>query len=116
MVPIILNRLLYVVWVLVLINGKRHHNSSLVNVNGTFGRGSVGTDLNAIPSAAIKRVEILRDGAAAQYGSDAIAGVINIVLNTSVNELSFNVTSGANFQETLKNKREVLTEKQLIFL
>lgn len=85
--------------VLVLINGKRRHNSSLVNVNGTFGRGSVGTDLNAIPSGAIKRLEVLRDGAAAQYGSDAIAGVINIVLNTSVNELTFNVTSGANFSK-----------------
>jgi iron complex outermembrane receptor protein len=83
--------------VLVLINGKRRHNSSLVNVNGTFGRGSVGTDLNAIPSGAIKRLEVMRDGAAAQYGSDAIAGVINIVLNTSVNELTLNMTTGANF-------------------
>lgn len=83
--------------VLVLINGKRRHTSSLVNVNGTFGRGSVGTDLNAIPSAAIRRVEVLRDGAAAQYGSDAIAGVINIVLNENVNELSVNVTTGAHF-------------------
>ena len=53
--------------VLVLVNGKRRHTSSLVNVNGTFGRGSVGTDLNAIPTAAIERVEVLRDGAAAQY-------------------------------------------------
>ena len=52
--------------VLVLVNGKRRHTSSLVNVNGTFGRGSVGTDLNAIPTAAIERVEVLRDGAAAQ--------------------------------------------------
>ncbi|GJM35929.1 MAG: collagen-binding protein [Saprospiraceae bacterium] len=66
--------------VLVLINGKRRHTTSLVNVNGTFGRGNVGTDMNAIPLAAIERIEILRDGAAAQYGSDAIAGVINIVL------------------------------------
>ncbi|WP_420868328.1 TonB-dependent receptor [Aestuariivivens sediminis] len=85
--------------VLVLINGKRRHNSSLVNVNGTFGRGSVGTDLNAIPAGAIKRLEVLRDGAAAQYGSDAIAGVINIVLNDNVNELSFNVTTAAYFSE-----------------
>ncbi len=85
--------------VLVLINGKRRHTSSLINVNGTFGRGSVGTDLNAIPAAAIKRVEVLRDGAAAQYGSDAIAGVINIVLNTTVNELTATVTSGANFSK-----------------
>lgn len=85
--------------VLVLINGKRRHNSSLVNVNGTFGRGSVGTDLNAIPAAAIQRIEVLRDGAAAQYGSDAIAGVINIVLDKQVNELRFNVTTGANFSK-----------------
>ena len=90
--------------VLVLINGKRRHNSSLVNVNGTFGRGSVGTDLNAIPAASIKRLEVLRDGAAAQYGSDAIAGVINIVLNDNVNELSFNVTTGANFAKNANNQ------------
>jgi iron complex outermembrane receptor protein len=85
--------------VLVLINGKRRHTSSLVNVNGTFGRGSVGTDLNSIPAAAIKRLEVLRDGAAAQYGSDAIAGVINIVLNESVNELNMSVTTGAHFSK-----------------
>ncbi len=66
--------------VLVLINGKRRHTSSLVHVNGSIGRGSTGVDLNAIPPSAIERVEILRDGAAAQYGSDAIAGVINVVL------------------------------------
>ena len=66
--------------VLMLVNGKRRHTTALVNINGTFGRGTVGTDLNAIPVAAIERIEVLRDGAAAQYGSDAIAGVINIVL------------------------------------
>lgn len=82
--------------VLVLINGKRRHTSSLVNINGTVGRGSVGTDLNAIPVSAIGRIEVLRDGAAAQYGSDAIAGVINIVLKENVNELTFSYTSGAN--------------------
>lgn len=85
--------------VLVLINGKRRHTSSLINVNGTFGRGSVGTDLNAIPAAAIQRIEVLRDGAAAQYGSDAIAGVINIVLNKTVNELNVSATTGANFSK-----------------
>ena len=85
--------------VLVLINGKRRHNSSLINLNGSFGRGSVGTDLNAIPVVAIQRIEVLRDGAAAQYGSDAIAGVINIVLNESVGELDLNITSGANFSK-----------------
>jgi iron complex outermembrane receptor protein len=68
--------------VLVLVNGKRRHNSALVNVNGTVGRGSTAVDLNAIPASAIERIEILRDGAAAQYGSDAIAGVVNIVLKT----------------------------------
>ncbi len=65
--------------VLILVNGKRRHRSALMHINGTFGRGTVGTDLNAIPSGSIKRIEILRDGAASQYGSDAIAGVINIV-------------------------------------
>lgn len=80
--------------VLVLINGKRRHTSSLVNVNGTVGRGSVGTDLNAIPVSAIDRIEILRDGASAQYGSDAIAGVINIVLKSAVNHFDANVTTG----------------------
>ncbi len=72
--------------VLVLVNGKRRHFSSLVNVNGTVGRGSVGTDLNAIPLAAIEKVEILKDGAAALYGSDAIGGVINLQLKKSVNQ------------------------------
>jgi len=80
---------------LVLVNGKRRHQSSLVNLFGTRGRGNTGTDLNAIPAAAIERIEILRDGAAAQYGSDAIAGVINIVLKTSINEFTGNVNYGA---------------------
>ena len=66
--------------VLVLVNGKRRHTSALINVNGTIGRGSAGVDLNAIPASMIDRIEVLRDGAAAQYGSDAIAGVINIIL------------------------------------
>ncbi len=80
---------------LVLINGKRRHQSSLVNVFGTRGRGNSGTDLNAIPAAAIKRIEVLRDGASAQYGSDAIAGVINIVLKDKTDGLSGGVTYGA---------------------
>ena len=66
--------------VLVLVNGKRRHNTALVHVNGSVGRGSTSVDLNAIPVSSIERIEILRDGAAAQYGSDAIAGVINVVL------------------------------------
>jgi len=69
--------------VLILVNGKRRHISALVNVNGSIGRGSSAVDLNAIPVSAIDRVEVLRDGASAQYGSDAIAGVVNIVLKGS---------------------------------
>ncbi|MEZ0469316.1 TonB-dependent receptor plug domain-containing protein [Luteimonas salinilitoris] len=69
--------------VLVLVNGKRRHTTALINLNGSQGRGSSPVDLNAIPIAAIERVEVLRDGASAQYGSDAIAGVINIVLKGS---------------------------------
>ena len=66
--------------VLVLVNGKRLHQSSLLHTNSTIGRGSSSVDLNTIPLLAVERVEVLRDGAAAQYGSDAIAGIINIVL------------------------------------
>jgi iron complex outermembrane recepter protein len=65
---------------LVLVNSKRRHSASLVNVNGTVGRGSSAVDLNTIPMAIVERIEVLRDGAAAQYGSDAIAGVINLRL------------------------------------
>lgn len=78
--------------VLVLINGKRRHQSALINVNGTVGRGSGMVDLNAIPASAIDHIEVLRDGAAAQYGSDAIAGVINIVLKqNAVNDATVQV-------------------------
>jgi iron complex outermembrane recepter protein len=89
--------------VLVLVNGKRRHQSALVNVNGTVNRGQVGTDLNAIPATAVERIEVLRDGAAAQYGSDAIAGVINIVLKKSTNGLSGNVSYGANISSYPKD-------------
>jgi iron complex outermembrane recepter protein len=80
---------------LVLINGKRRHQSSLINIFGSRGRGNTGTDLNAIPIAAVERIEILRDGASAQYGSDAIAGVINIVLRSGTGELNGTVATGA---------------------
>ncbi len=80
---------------LVLINGKRRHQSSLVNIFGTRGRGNSGTDLNAIPANAIKRIEVLRDGASAQYGSDAIAGVINIVLKDNTDGFTGGITYGA---------------------
>ena len=79
---------------LVLVNGKRRHQASLINLYGTRGRGNSGTDLNAIPISAIKRIELLRDGASAQYGSDAIAGVINIVLKDTDNELNVSSTLG----------------------
>jgi iron complex outermembrane receptor protein len=68
---------------LVLVNGKRRHVSALLNINGTVGRGSAAVDLNLIPGLAIQRIEVLRDGAASQYGSDAIAGVINIQLRNA---------------------------------
>jgi len=87
--------------VLVLVNGKRRHTTALVNINGTFGRGSVGTDMNSIPVAAIERIEVLRDGAAAQYGSDAIAGVINIVLKKAT-PLSISSMYGQSASNTLE--------------
>ncbi len=65
---------------LVLVNGKRRHTSALLNLNGSVGRGSAAVDLNTIPPIAIERIEVLRDGASSQYGSDAIAGVINVQL------------------------------------
>jgi iron complex outermembrane receptor protein len=79
---------------LVLVNSKRRHASALVNVNGSVGRGSAAVDLDAIPLAAIKSVELLRDGASAQYGSDAIAGVINLRLREARDGASASVTYG----------------------
>ena len=84
--------------VLVLVNGKRRHQSSLVNVNGTVNRGTVGTDMNAIPATAVDKIEILRDGAAAQYGSDAIAGVINFRLKDAAEGGSFEVKTGQFYE------------------
>ncbi len=66
--------------VLILVNGKRRHNTAMINNNARVGNASAPVDLDLIPTAAIERIEVLRDGAAAQYGSDAIAGVINIIL------------------------------------
>ena len=77
--------------VLILVNGVRYHPMAWIfsgNLRGQLGKGSVGNDLNSIPFPAIEKIEILRDGAAAQYGSDAIGGVINIILKK---------TSGKNF-------------------
>ena len=85
--------------VLVLVNGKRRHKSALLHVNSSVGRGTAGTDFNAISAAAIERIEVLRDGAAAQYGSDAIAGVINIVLKNDVNTRDANIYWGQTYED-----------------
>ncbi|MFM8962404.1 MAG: TonB-dependent receptor plug domain-containing protein, partial [Sphingomonadales bacterium] len=77
---------------LVLINGKRRHSTSLVGLFGTRGRGNSGVDLNGFSQASVDRIEILRDGASAQYGSDAIAGVMNVILKKNTNE--WNIITG----------------------
>ena len=79
---------------LVLINGKRKNPSSLVYINDTPSKGEVGVDMKSVPAAAIERVEIMRDGASAQYGSDAIAGVINVVLKDEAEGTDIRVSSG----------------------
>ena len=81
---------------LVLVNGKRRHISALININGSVGRGSAAVDLNAIPTSAIGNVQVLRDGASAQYGSDAIAGVINVILREEDHGGGVNVRYGAH--------------------
>ncbi len=99
---------------LVLINGKRRHQASLINLYGTRGRGNTGTDLNAIPISAIKRIELLRDGASAQYGSDAIAGVLNIILKDTDNALTVNSTLGfynSNINSAFPKKIDGFTYK-----
>ncbi|MEL4239633.1 TonB-dependent receptor [Shewanella xiamenensis] len=83
---------------LVLVNGKRRHGSALVHLSGTVGKGSSNVDLNAIPMTSIKRIEILRDGASAQYGSDAIAGVINVVLKDNDQGGSVSAQAGQTYQ------------------
>lgn len=88
--------------VLVLLNGKRRYQSSLINVTLTPGRGSVGTDLNAIPAFALEKIEVLRDGASAQYGSDAIAGVVNLGLKRRLG-LSGQVFLGGNASSVTNN-------------
>lgn len=111
---------------LVLVNSKRRHSASLVNVNGTIGRGASAVDLNTIPNAMVKSIEVLRDGASAQYGSDAIAGVINLRLRDNndggnatasygVRESSYDIINtpapttpaGAGWATGLKQSRDV---------
>jgi iron complex outermembrane receptor protein len=82
---------------LVLVNGKRRHKTSLINAVSSLYNGSVPADLDMIPTASIERIEVLRDGAAAQYGSDAIAGVINIILKGNTDTGLLSATYGLNF-------------------
>ncbi|MBN8528117.1 MAG: TonB-dependent receptor [Caulobacterales bacterium] len=93
---------------LVLVNGTRRHASALVNVNGSVGRGSSAVDLNAIPTGAVDRVEVLRDGASAQYGSDAIAGVVNLRLREAASGGGASVTYGqyVTTVETARGRRD----------
>lgn len=97
---------------LLLLNGKRYHQSSLVNLFGTRGRGNTGSDMNTIPVAAIKKVEVLRDGASAQYGSDAIAGVINVILNDKDKGTEVNAFYGLNVFSSPGND-DVVSDKRL---
>jgi iron complex outermembrane receptor protein len=87
---------------LVLVNGSRRHRSALVNLQasplGTVNAGAQAVDFSLIPAAAIKRVEILRDGASAQYGSDAIAGVINVILKDASEGISLSAQTGEYFE------------------
>jgi iron complex outermembrane receptor protein len=96
---------------LVLINGKRRHSTAFVSVFGTRGRGNSGVDLSSIPVSSIDRVEILRDGASAQYGSDAIAGVINIILKKNINQLSVNV-GASGYDDPAYNSRDAVAKGQ----
>ena len=84
---------------LVLVNSKRRHASALVNVNGTVGRGAAAVDLNTIPSAIVKNIEVLRDGASAQYGSDALSGVINLRLRENRDGGEVTASYGARITE-----------------
>ncbi|MFP3592204.1 TonB-dependent receptor plug domain-containing protein [Chryseobacterium sp. SIMBA_038] len=97
---------------LLLLNGKRYHQSSLINLFGTKGRGNTGSDMNTIPIGAIKRVEVLRDGASAQYGSDAIAGVINVILNDRDKGFEGNTFYGMNLFKSPGNK-DVVSDRKI---
>jgi iron complex outermembrane receptor protein len=90
---------------LVLINGKRRHSAALLNINGSVGRGTSAVDINMIPTIALSRVEVLRDGAAAQYGSDAIAGVINFQLRSARDGGRASITYG-RYQTDIEGVRD----------
>jgi iron complex outermembrane receptor protein len=98
---------------LVLINGKRRHSNAFVGLFGTRGRAGSGVDLNGFPQSAVDRIEILRDGASAQYGSDAIAGVMNIVLRKNTGE--WNITTGiAGYYDKKFNTRQFKNQKEYL--
>jgi iron complex outermembrane receptor protein len=90
---------------LVLINGKRRHQTAFVGLFGTRGRGASGVDLNAFPEASVDRIEILRDGASAQYGSDAIAGVINIILKKDPGHFTVNAGWGGYYDHKFNSRK-----------
>ncbi|MBN9385007.1 MAG: TonB-dependent receptor [Chitinophagaceae bacterium] len=98
---------------LVLINGKRRHQTAFVTLFGTRGRGNSGVDLNAFPEASVDRIEILRDGASAQYGSDAIAGVINIILKKDPGHLTMN-TGWSGYYDHKFNSRKFNAGNQYV--
>ncbi|MGH8254324.1 MAG: TonB-dependent receptor plug domain-containing protein [Steroidobacteraceae bacterium] len=98
--------------VLVLVNGKRRHTSAIVNLEAKIGKGTTPVDFNSIPLNSIKRIEVLRDGAGAQYGSDAIAGVINIILDDSPSAGAASLSYGENitsFKPTHQKLRDGIT-------
>jgi len=98
--------------VLVLVNGKRRHTSAIVNLEAKIGKGTTPVDFNSIPLNAVKRIEVLRDGAGAQYGSDAIAGVINIILDDSPSAGEASLSYGENitsFKPTHQTLRDGVT-------
>ena len=98
---------------LVLINGKRRHSTAFVGLFGTRGRAGSGVDLNGFPQSAVDRIEILRDGASAQYGSDAIAGVMNIVLKKNTGE--WNITTGyAGYYDKKHNTYQFKDQKEYL--
>ncbi len=97
--------------VLVLVNGKRRHSSALVNTDSKIGKGTTPVDFNAIPVSAIKRIEVLRDGAGALYGSDAVAGVINVILDDAPEGGAFEASFGANHTD-LKPIDRTITDGQ----
>lgn len=100
---------------LVLVNGKRRHSSAVVNSETKIGRGTAAVDLNTIPLNAIHHIEVLRDGAGAQYGSDAIAGVVNLILKRESMRPVFNAAYGANVTDFDAIDRR-LTDGQTLML